>query len=378
LLRAQTDDKSKSMQSYQLWRSGVSFAILGWAAATVFHSVVAWSEFGGHKPLEYMLYANGVRYALWTVTLPLLVRCVERFPVHHGNGVRNGVVLLLIVAGLAPLVSLTWATIIYSTWFPYRSSYPTWSAFVTTYRGKSVQGDLLICVALVGVLQVWRVWQDLQAARTRATDLERQLAVSRLDALRMQLHPHFLFNSLHTIASLIGDQPNTARRMVVALGDFLRLTLKDGNGPVRSLGQELEFTDLYMSIEKLRLGERLILDYDIEPQATKAEVPQLLLQPLFENAVRHGASRISGTCKISFRAHRENGRLNLSLENDGPQISAPADVSKNGVGLSNTTARLRLHYRDDFTLQYTDRPQGGARVEVSLPYRWPSRAQEIT
>jgi two-component system, LytTR family, sensor kinase len=366
------------MKNHKTGCSGVGFAVLGWAAATMFHSVVAWSGFDGQKPLAYMLYASGVRYALWTLTLPLLAKCVKRFPVPHGDGVRNGAVLLLIVLGLAPLVSLTWPATIYSTWFPYRSVFPTLSSFVATYFVKSVQGDLLICVALIIVLQGWRVWQDLQAARTRATELERQLAVSRLDALRMQLHPHFLFNSLHTIASLIGDQPGTARRMVVALGDFLRLTLKDGNGPVRSLAEELEFTDLYMGIEKLRLGERLTLDYDIEPEATKAEVPQLLLQPLFENAVRHGASRLTGTCKIAFRAHRENGTLRLSLENDGPEISAAANAHRNGVGLANTTARLRLHYGEDFTLQYNGRSQGGARVDVSLPYRRGGQVQEIS
>jgi two-component system, LytTR family, sensor kinase len=364
------------MSNQKSWRPGVGFAVLGWAAVTIVHSVVAWSEFGGHKPLVYVLYANAVRYALWTLALPLLVKCVSRFPVPHGDGLRNGTVLLLILLGLAPLVSLTWPAIVYSTWFPYRSSFPTLSAFVVAYFVKSVQMDLLICAALVAGLQGSRVWQDLQAARTRATELERQLAVSRLDALRMQLHPHFLFNSLHTIASLIGDEPGTARRMVVALGDFLRLTLRDGSGPVRTLAEELEFTDLYMAIEKLRLGERLMLDYDIEPEATKAQVPQLLLQPLFENAVRHGASRVSGTCKIAFRAHREDGRLNLSLENDGPQISAPAQPFKNGVGLTNTTARLRLHYGESFTLQYTDRSQGGARVDVSLPYRRVGREEE--
>ena len=366
------------MRNHKIWRSGVGFAVLGWAAATLFHSVVVWSELDGQKPLGFLLYSKGVHYALWTLALPLLVKCAKRFPVPHGDGLRNGTVLSLIVLGLAPLVSLTWPAIIYSTWFPYRSSFPTLSSFVATYFVKSVQGDLLICVALVIVLQGWRVWQDLQAARTRATELERQLAVSRLDALRMQLHPHFLFNALHTIASLIGDQPGTARRMVVALGDFLRLTLKDGSAPVRSLAEELEFTDLYMGIEKLRLGERLTLDYDIEPEATKAEVPQLLLQPLFENAVRHGASRVNGTCKIAFRAHRENGTLRLSLENDGLEIAAPANASKNGVGLTNTTARLRLHYGENFTIQYTERSRGGARVEVSLPYRRAGRVQEIT
>ena len=373
------------MRNQETWRSGVGFAVLGWAAVTILHSVVVWGEHGGQKPLGYILYASGVRYALWTLALPLLAKCAKRYPVPHGDGLRNGTALLLIVLGLAPLVSLTWAAILYSTGsmgFPYQFQYlslfPTFSSLVGAYYMRSLQGDLLICVALIFVLQSRRAWQDLQATRTRAAELERQLAVSRLDALRMQLHPHFLFNSLHTIASLIGDQPNTARRMVVALGDFLRLTLKEGNGPARSLAEELEFTDLYMGIEKLRLAERLTLDYDIDPEATKAEVPKLLLQPLFENAVRHGASRVTGTCKIAFRAHRENGRLNLSLENDGPQNSVPTDVSKNGVGLSNTNARLRLYYGENFTLRYTDRSSGGARVDVSLPYRRAVRAQEIS
>jgi len=366
------------MRDLTAWRSIVGFAVLGWAAATTLHSVVVWCEIDGQKPLAYLLYANGVRYALWTLALPLLINCVKRFPVPHKDWLRNGSLLLLILPALASLVSLTWAVIIYSTWFPYRSSFPTLPSLVTAYLVKFVHGDLLICVGLVIALQAWRVWQDLQATQARARELERQLAVSRLEALRMQLHPHFLFNSLHTITSLIGDQPGTARRMVVALGDFLRLTLKDGKGPVRSLAEELEFTDLYMRIEKLRLGERLTLDYEIDPESTKAEVPQLLLQPLFENAVRHGASRVSGTCKIAFRAYRENGRLNLSLENDGPKISAPANASKHGLGLTNTNARLRFHYAENFILRYIDRPQGGARVEVSFPYRRTGRAQEIT
>ena len=286
-------------------------------------------------------------------------------------------VLSLSAVGLALLISLVWPVILYSTWFPYRSLFPNLPSFVAVYFVKSVQGHLLTGVVLVVVLQGWRVWQDLQAARTRATELERQLAVSRLDALRTQLHPHFLFNSLHTVASLIGEQPAIARHMVVALGDFLRLTLKDGNGAVRSLAEELEFTDLYMRIEKLRLRERLTLDYDIDPEATKAEVPQLLLQPLFENAVRHGVSRLTGTCKIAFRAHRENGTLRLNLENDGPKIATPGDVTRNGIGLTNTTARLRLYYGENFEFQYRDRPQGGAQVDVFIPYRGTTTPREI-
>src|SRR5262249_20592891 len=165
----------------------------------------------------------------------------------------------------------------------------------------------------------------------------------------------------------------TARGMVVALGDFLRLTLKDGRTSMRSLAQELEFADLYMGIEKLRLGDRLILDYEIEPAAATAEVPHMLLQPLFENAIRHGAARLTRPCWIAFHARLEKGRLTLSLENDGLVCPAPPDAPSQGVVLTNTMARLSLHYGDDFVFEYTNRPQGGARIDLSLPWRKASR-----
>ena len=177
-------------------------------------------------------------------------------------------------------------------------------------------------MVLVAALEGLRIWQSLQAERTRATELERQLAVSRLDALRMQLHPHFLFNTLHAIAGLIVEQPPTARRMVIALGDLLRLTLKDTGSSIRSLAEELEFADLYLGIEKLRLGDRLVLDYDIEPEATSAQVPELLLQPLFENAVRHGAARMLRSCGfVSAPVARVIGCTSLSTTTDPSALS---------------------------------------------------------
>jgi LytS/YehU family sensor histidine kinase len=123
-----------------------------------------------------------------------------------------------------------------------------------------------------------------------------------------------------------------------------------------------------MGIQRLRLGDRVNLDYDIDPEATAAEVPHLLLQPLFENAVRHGASRLAGRCDIVFRAHRENGRLHLSLANDAPPKS-PDHQNRRGVGLANTLHRLRLHYASDFTYEYVERPHGGVRIEIAVPYR---------
>ncbi len=139
--------------------------------------------------------------------------------------------------------------------------------------------EILIGIVLMTALEAWEVLKDLQAERMRSMDLERQLAVSRLEALRMQLHPHFLFNTLHAVAGLTIEDPPTARRMVIALGDLLRNTLKHSGGRMRTLAEELEYSDLYLGIEKLRLGDRLALNYEIEPSAARALVPQFLLQP---------------------------------------------------------------------------------------------------
>lgn len=176
-------------------------------------------------------------------------------------------------------------------------------------------------------------------------------------------------DTLHTITGLIVEQPPAARRMVIALGELLRLTLEDTGRPLRSLAEELEFADLYLGIEKLQLGERLSIDYDIEPEATRAEVPQLLLQPLFENAVRHGAARITGLCEIRFRAYREGEWLRVVISNDGPLHNLASIFSRSGVGLTNTKDRLRLQYRDSFSFQYTERPQGGVQIDISIPYK---------
>jgi two-component system, LytTR family, sensor kinase len=347
----------------------IRFVAAGWALASVFFTAVLLvGDIGGHKPPVFALYANAVHFALWTLVVPLLTGSTRRFPVAGPHRLRNIAALLLIVATLAaPVMILQWS-ILFFTYFPYRADYPTFSSLLQWDWARFFPADVLIGIVLVVALEGLRLWQSLQAERTRAAELEKQLAVSRLDALRMQLHPHFLFNTLHAIAGLTAEQPPVARRMVIALGELLRVTLEDTGRPLRSLAEELEFADLYLGIEKLRLGERLVIDYDIEPEATRAEVPQLLLQPLFENSVRHGAARIAGSCQIRFRAFREGDRLRLTICNDGPihnQASKPSHV---GVGLSNTRDRLHLQYKDAFAFQYIERPQGGVLVDISIPY----------
>jgi hypothetical protein len=348
----------------------IKFVILGWVAASLFFTTVLMiSDLGGHKSFVFALYANAIHFALWALVLPLLSKCTLGFPLRPGKRVWNAVALLLVVAIAATLVMFSQWAIVFSTFFPERSAYPTFRYFLQSETVRFLPGDVLIGIVLVLAIEGWRVWLDFQAERTRGAELERQLAVSRLDALRMQLHPHFLFNTLHTVAGLIVEQPATARRMVIALGDLLRITLKESGDSVRSLAEELEFADLYLGIEKLRLGERLVLNYEIEPEATMAEVPQLLLQPLFENAIRHGAARTLESCEIHFRACREGEKLHLVLRNDGPMRSPSSGMPPFGVGLRNTMDRLQLHYNNQYTFHYTDRPQGGVEIDLSIPYK---------
>jgi len=342
--------------------------ILGWAAASVFFTAVLEISELGHKPLGFALYSNAVHFALWALTLPLFTQCIRRFPLKDPKRIRNVGIRLILIAASAMLVAFTHWAIIFPTYFPYRSSYPTFRVLLRSELFRFLPTETLIGLVIVTAIEAWQVLLDLQAERMRAMNLERQLAVSRLEALRMQLHPHFLFNTLHTIAGLTVEDPATARRMVIALGDLLRSTLKGTGDRMRTLAEELEYSDLYLGIEKLRLGDRLLLNYEIEPVATRALVPQFLLQPLFENAIRHGASRMIGPCEVRFCASCKPEALNIMMRNDGPKCAASSAPPRFGVGLTNTIDRLQIHYGDRHTFLYSDRPEGGVQIEISIPY----------
>ena len=342
--------------------------VLAWAGASVFFTaVLELSEFG-HKPLGFALYSNAVHFAFWGVALPLMGKCIRLLPLKRPNRIRNSTICLAFVALLALIVSTAHWSVAFLTWFPYRSSDSTFSTVLRNEVFRLLPNEILIGIVLMTALEAWEVLKDLQAERVRSMDLERQLAVSRLEALRMQLHPHFLFNTLHAVAGLTVEDPPTARRLVIALGDLLRNTLKPGGGQMRTLAEELDYSDLYLGIEKLRLGDRLVLNYDIESSAARAVVPQFLLQPLFENAIRHGVSHVTGPCQVRFSAVRKLDTLEITIRNEGPQRNVSQGSPRFGVGLTNTVDRLRIHYGERHIFKYSDRPEGGAQVEISIPY----------
>jgi hypothetical protein len=234
------------------------------------------------------------------------------------------------------------------------------------------------------VLLCWSVlyfgipaYRDLALERERLLRAEARAHEARLAALRLQLQPHFLFNALNAVSTLVADgRPAEANRMLARLSDFLRTTLERRDAAEVPLTDELEFTRQYLEIEEARFGERLRVEFDVDPQARAALVPPMILQPLVENAVRHAILPRAEGGAIGIVASRENGFLRLGVDDDGPSAptgrdgpgTAPGD-SRPGLGLANTRQRLEELYAGRAELSLGESPRGGLAVSLRLPYR---------
>jgi two-component sensor histidine kinase len=226
----------------------------------------------------------------------------------------------------------------------------------------------LIFWAIVLALRVWRYYLDTQQRELRTSQLEALLAQTRLQMLSMQLQPHFLFNTLNTIAELVHQQPAAAERMIGGLSHLLRETLHAGLVDRVPLAQELALLERYVDIQRARFGDRLNVTVTAEGDAGRALVPALLLQPLVENAIKHGIGAKAGAGHIAITATRNGDRLLITIADDGrglPSGSLPA-----GIGLENSRARLQTLYGDQvFELSIANRPGGGALVTIVLPWQ---------
>ncbi len=214
-------------------------------------------------------------------------------------------------------------------------------------------------------LEYYRRFQD---ERISASQLKTELAQAQLQALKMQLHPHFLFNTLNAIAVLIEADPKAARVMLGQLSDLLRLTLENAETQEVSLRKELEFLDQYLRIQQTRFGERLAIKKEIDPATIEVNVPYLILQPLLENAIRHGVESVPGPASVEISASRQNGMLELRVRDTGPGLTNDSyTLSKRGLGLANTRARLQTLYGEQYRLELNNADSGGLQVVVLIP-----------
>jgi two-component system LytT family sensor kinase len=227
---------------------------------------------------------------------------------------------------------------------------------------------LLAYLCIVTVASAARYALLYREREVQAAELEAQLARAELQVLKMQLQPHFLFNALNTIAELAHDDPNNADRLIARLGHLLRLSLEQAGHQVVPFRQELQFLTAYLEIEQTRFQDRLAVDTDVSLDALDAGVPALLLQPIVENAIRHGTSPRTGAGVISIRARRQGAMLTVEIRDNGPGFPNGSTALKEGVGLSNTRERLRQLYGDRHAFALANSPEGGALVTIAMPY----------
>ncbi len=209
-------------------------------------------------------------------------------------------------------------------------------------------------------------YEKFRAEQQRAALLEAHLAQAQLQALKMQLQPHFLFNTLNSISSLVLDDQRAAVRMISRLGDFLRLTVENNGMQQVSLERELDFLKCYLEIQQVRFHDRLRVTLDVEPAALTAQVPNLILQPLVENAIKYGIAPRADAGHIGIRATLAHDTLQVEVRNDGPPMTNEASTRK-GVGLANTRERLRQLYQERFRLDLQTLADGGAVCTLAIP-----------
>jgi LytS/YehU family sensor histidine kinase len=230
--------------------------------------------------------------------------------------------------------------------------------------------SFLLYVAILAVGQMLESRERLAFQQTETARLNEQLSAARLEALRRQVEPHFLFNTLHGIAALVREERNDeAVSMIAGLSDFLRGVLDDSHRQQAPLRDEMQFLQKYLEIEKMRLGERLRLDIQVPPELFAAHVPSLILQPMVENSIKHGISKRAQGGEIRIAAVRNNGTLTLSVYNDGPALPDGWENSQPGIGISNVRARLQSLYGKDFEFRLQNQPPGGVQVSLSVPFQ---------
>lgn len=362
----QTADPAPKSLPWRRW----SLALLGWTAVGLFFAnrlffTSQWTE----TPVSWTgaVSWSFLDWYLWAALSPIIFKASERFDITRGIPVRNVLVHLCLSLLLTGLHSAIYGAIVWKIrWVPEASVTPTELA-QGLFFGKFHIGVVTYWV-LVLLHHTFEYYRRYREKELRVSRMETQLATAQLQALRMQLHPHFLFNTLNAVSALMHRDVAAAETMLARLSDFLRLTLETGGQLEVPLRQEIEFLQHYLYIEQTRFADRLQVSIDVDRDTLDASVPNLILQPLVENAIRHGIAPSSMAGRIEVAAHRRNGSLLLEVRDDGPGLPR-GGVSHEGVGLSNTRARIQHLYGPSSSLDLLPQESGGTNVRLVIPYR---------
>lgn len=318
--------------------------------------ILSWQMFSGY---------------VWFAMSPLIYLLGKRFPIEKGKwraSLAVHFVASFIFAGALLLID---AYFLPKLGLPVREQFT--ASFADLYKFfvfSNIYLEISIYWTVLGLQQLVKYYRINRERELRTSQLEARLALSRLQVLKMQLHPHFLFNTLNAISELIYKNPDAAESMISNLSDLLRLSFENLEVQEISLKQELEFLRKYLEIEQMRFDDRLKVEMNISPDTLDASVPNMILQPLVENAIKHGLAPRSEGGTIEIGALRNNGHLDLTVSDNG--IGVPFGDLENldeGVGLSNTRRRLRHMYGDTHTFRLENTKKGGLDVSLTIPFK---------
>ncbi len=305
------------------------------------------------------------RWYVWGALVPLIVKIDQRFAA--SNSFRRRLLLHLpasvFVTSLFVVAYLLSSGILSGALGPLGLANTIQENFVGTF-----QWNIEVYWLIIAGWLTWDYYHESRNRELKASQLEILLTQARLQMLQAQLQPHFLFNALNTISAFLERDPAGARRMIEHLGDLLRLSLENSTRRLTPLEEELTALDHFLAIQRVRFEDHLQVSVSVEPETLRATVPGLILQPLVENAIRHGGAQ-PNLSRVSVSAFRENGKLHLRVVDNGPGLPRGWQLSTGaGVGLSNTQQRLAHLYPDCHQFTVGEVPDGGVIAEVVIPY----------
>ncbi|HEX6749235.1 MAG TPA: histidine kinase [Longimicrobium sp.] len=350
----------------------LSGPLAGIAAATTLSALVATQNYfafiraGRPETWPKLFLWELPVWFMWLLIAPGIFWLARRLPVHGPHRWRN-LLLHLPLSAATVFITLILIGMVKFPWLegaPLPLTNPWWLTMLREYR-RIFAIIIPIYWVILAAAHAVHSYRENQRRSVREAQLQTQLERARGDLLRMQLQPHFLFNTLHAVSALMERDVPAARRMITRLSDLLRLSLDDDSRYEVSLEEEVEFLDRYAEIQKIRFGGRLSVDYDLAPETRRLLVPRLLLQPLVENSITHGLSRLERPGHVRVESHTEDGRLTIRVLDDGAGLDG--GIRREGVGLGNTRARLEQLYGADHRFEIADRPEGGCEVLIELP-----------
>lgn len=316
----------------------------------------------------YALVSTLPNWYLWAAMTPAILWLARHYRIERSNW--KTMLLAIHVPAMIlcmSIHSLGNLLLFYATGMPGHDDLST--GLYRVHFVTRVHANLLTYWTILGFYYAFDYYKKLRLREHQSAVLEIRLAEANLRALKMQLHPHFLFNTLNSIAALVRkDENRTAINMLVRLGDFLRLALENKGVQEITLKQEVEFLERYLDIEKIRFQERLTVHIDVQPAAWEAYVPNMILQPLVENAIHHGISPHADAGYIEICARIREGMLYLYVRDDGPGLNPKGQSRTSGVGLVNIRERLQNLYGEESHLSLRNADEGGLLASITIPF----------